>query len=314
MKKKILHTTIAFCTLALASLAQAQFFVGLNTGGTSITTFGGDGVSSAPIAITGLSGGDSIVDLDFRPSNGLLYGMGSSGTFYQISLAGVATVNAGPVYTPNMGETATSLGTPTVIDFNPAVDRLRVYSGTTNYRITPTSGVINEDGQLMYVVDPMNPDPQEGMTPNLVAAAYINADTDPGTMTVLYSIDAMFNTLVVNQVGPEFSTLRTQDILQLGGMGPAIDFLAGNTGFDVLTLSGMNTAYVSNGNTFFIVNLNMGMVGGVAGDLTNAFTVTGPGGTITDFTVIPEPSTYVLLGVGFVGLALLARRRSQARA
>ncbi len=306
-------SALALCSLALASVAHAQSFVGLNTGGRSLTTFGTNGNSTAPVAISGLSTGDSIVDIDFFSSGGgQLFGMGSSGTLYTIAFNGltaVATVNNGPVYTPAVAGGTTTIGTPTAIDFNPAANRLRVYSGTANFRITTgAGGILSDDGQLAYVAG----DPRFGMTPNLVAAAYINNDMDALTGTTLYSIDATFNTLVVHPAtgGPQFSMLQTQDVLTLGGI--MIDF-GTDTGFDVLTLGGINTAYVSNGNTFYTVSLNMGMVGGVAGDLANAFTVTGLGAGITDFAVVPEPGTYALLTVG-VAFGLLAFRRRQARA
>ncbi len=311
MKTKIRQVTFALCTLAVASFAQAQQFVGLGIGGTTLTSFGTNGVSSAPAPITGLTGGDSIIDIDFFSSgNGLLYGLGSSGTLYTINysfggLSAVATINNGPVYTPAVGGGATSIGTPTAIDFNPMADRLRVFSGTANYRITPgAGGILSDDGQLTY---------GDATVPNLVAAAYINNIDNPAS-TVLYSIDASLDMLVVHSGGPQFSMLTAQDLLQVGGVGAAIDFQAGMTGFDVLTVGGVNTAYLSNGNTFYIVNLNMGQVGGAAGDLTNAFTVTGLGAGITDFAVvIPEPSTYALLAVGLAfGFFVLRRQRARA--
>ena len=167
---------------------------------------------------------------------------------------------------------------------------------------------MTSDGTLTYI----SGDPQFGQTPNLVAAAYVNNDNDPATGTTLYSIDATFNTLVVHPAsgGPAFSMLQTQDTLTLNGV--MLDFLASNTGFDVLTQGGVNTAYVSIGNVIYIVNLNGGAVGGVAGDLTNFTTVTGLGAGITDFAVIPEPSTYALLGVGLVAFGLFHLRRTRS--
>lgn len=313
MKTNIIRAAlIVLCAMTTAAVVHAQTFVGLRTGGLSLTTFGTNGTSSAPITITNLSGGDSIIDLDFRPANGLLYGLGSSGTLYTIALDGTAAIAAGPVYTPSMGGGATSPGTPNALDFNPAADRVRLYSsnGTANFRINIAANTLIDDGALTYIAG----DPQDGMTPNLVAAAYINNDNDMGTGTTLYSIDAMFNTLVVHPAagGPAFSMLQTQDTLTL--MGAMIDFLASNTGFDVFTDGGTNTAYVSSGDTIYTVNLNMGQVGGVAGDLTTFTTVTGAGAGITDFAVVPEPSTYALMGVGLLALAAYRFRRSHRRA
>lgn len=312
---KIASLKVAVCAAVAAAVAGAggtalgQSFVGLGTGGTTLTSFGASGVSGPVIPITGLAAGDTIVDIDFFSSGtGQLFGMGSSGRLYTLTTGGatsVATLNAGPVYTAD-GAGGTSVGTPVAIDFNPAADRLRVFSGTSNFRITPGTGLLTSDGPLAYVAG----DARFGFAPNLVAAAYIN-NFDAPASTTLYSIDADSNSLVVHSVGPQFSTLATQELLQVGGAGAAIDFLAASTGFDVLTVGGVNTAYVSRGNTIYTVTLNMGMVGAAAGDLTLFTTVTGAGGTagITDFAVIPAPGAAV---VALAGLVVAARRRRMA--
>src|SRR5882672_6537243 len=67
--------------------------------------------------ITGLSAGDVLIGIDFRPANGLLYGAGSlSGSIYSVNTTnGVATVAS---------TMSTSLnGTAFGFDFNPLVDR-----------------------------------------------------------------------------------------------------------------------------------------------------------------------------------------------
>lgn len=287
----------------------AQNFVGLNTSGLSLTTFGPDGIASAPAPIVGLSAGDSLIDIDyFTSGNGLLYGMGVSGTLYTLTFGGVvanAAIDSGPVYPPAMPGGPTTIGTPTAIDFNPAADRLRVFSGVNTFRITPGAGTLSADGVLTYVAG----DPQFGMAPNLAAAAYIN-NFDGAAGTTLYSIDATSNSLVVHSVGPQFATLTTQDELQVGGVGAPIDFLAGTTGFDVLTTNNMNIAYVSNGDTIYTVRLNMGMVGDPAGDLTLFTTVTGAGSGITDFAVvIPAPGAAVC---GLLGAICFGARRRRS--
>jgi Domain of unknown function (DUF4394)/PEP-CTERM motif len=279
-----------------------------------LTTFGADGVSSAPSSIVGLSATDTLVDIDyFNSGNGQLYGMGASGTLYTLNIGGAtttATVDSGPAYTPAVAGGVTSVGTPLAIDFNPMADRLRVFSGVNNFRITQGTGLLSNDGPLTYVAG----DPQAGQTPNLVAAAYVNNFDGPPS-TTLYSIDASSNSLVVHSVGPQFSTITTQDELQVGGAGAAIDFLAGNTGFDVLTLGGINTAYVSSANSIYTVNLNAGGVGDPAGDLTLFATVTGAGsvGGITDIAAIPEPASLILASLGLGGIALVCVRRRQKR-
>ena len=66
--------------------------------------------------------GQVLLGIDFRPQNGLLYGLGSGGGVFAIDrTSGVATL-ASLLSTPTSG---TSFG----VDFNPIPDRLRVVSG-----------------------------------------------------------------------------------------------------------------------------------------------------------------------------------------
>ena len=118
--------------------------------------------SSAPIAISGLVGGDTIVGIDFRPANGHLYGLGSRGRLYDINpTTGAASqVGAGPI---------SLSGTRFGVDFNPAVDRLRVVSDTDeNLRINPDTGVAIVDTPLAYDAA----DPNSAQTPTWSPVAY----------------------------------------------------------------------------------------------------------------------------------------------
>jgi hypothetical protein len=45
------------------------------------------------------------------------------------------------------------------------------------------------------------------------------------------------------------------------------------------------------------------------GFVTNSFTTVGPNGPLTGVTIIPEPTTASLLGLGIVGLVLAGRKR-----
>lgn len=300
MKKLILTASVALVLFGSAgsSFAQTSFF-GLLTGGTSLQTFDLAGSSSLPLPVVGLNASDFLVDIDVRPINNVLYGMGTSGTLYTLTPTGVAFNAAVDVLNAIPGATA--------IDFNPAANRLRVYQGVNNFRLSPgtlsaSNGLITSDGPLDYATG----DPNDAATPNLAAAAYINSDNDPATGTTLYSIDPTLDVLVVHPASgsPQFSQLNTQNPLTLNGS----PFNAGpNVGFDVLTVGGINTAYFSNNNDIYTIDLNMGAIGGTAGQLTFLRTVPGPG--ITDIAVVPEPSTLGLLGLATAGL--ISRRRRQ---
>jgi len=73
--------------------------------------------------ITGLAGADtSLVGIDFRVQDGMLYGVGNAGGVYTID-----TTTA--VATPGVAlTTALTPGTFFGVDFNPAADRLRIVS------------------------------------------------------------------------------------------------------------------------------------------------------------------------------------------
>ena len=284
MKKILLTFTSLF--LALAGFAQAQSFVGLGSGGATLSFYNGSGSTPTTVPVTGLNGGDSLVGIDyFSSSNGQLYGMGTSGTLYVLSSTGAATVDV-----------SNAIPGATVIDFNPMANRLRVFANTTNFRLTPSTGTVTMDGTLTYAAG----DPNAGATPNLVAAAYTNNFAGP-TSTALYSIDASLNTLVLHTNGPTFSTLTTVGTLTLGGL--TFDALPGVTGFDVLTVGGVNTAYFSSGNNLYTLNLTNAV-------LTSSGTLAGPG--LRDIAVVvPEPSTYALLGLGLLaGFLVMRNRRS----
>lgn len=60
-----------------------------------------------------------------------------------------------------------SVDGPVVVDFNPAADRRRFMTGTTNHRINPDTGEVTVDGSQAYLAEDMH----AGETPNTVAAA-----------------------------------------------------------------------------------------------------------------------------------------------
>jgi hypothetical protein len=208
--------------------------------------------------------------------------MGTSGTLYVLGSSGAATVDV-----------LNAIPGASVIDFNPMANRLRVFANTTNFRLTPGTGVITNDGTLTYNAG----DPNFGATPNLVAAAYTNNIAGPAS-TALYSIDASLNTLVLHISGPSFSTLTTVGTLTLGGL--TFNAIAGITGLDVLTIGGVNTAFLSSGNSLYTLDLSTAV-------LTSMGTFSGVG--LRDIAAVPEPSTYALLGLGLLGGFFMLRHR-----
>lgn len=265
-------------------------FLGLTHTGDRLLRFDQTGTVSADTAISGLRAGDSLVDIDvFVSGDRRLYGLGTSGTLYALDAeSGAATVNV----------LNAALGSPTAIDFNPAADRLRVFSGDSNFRITPTTGVVSSDGLLGYAAGDVN----FGADPNLRAAAYINNFDAPGA-TSLFSIDSDLDTLNLHSGAPQFSVLNTSTELTLGGA--AFD-IGENVGFDVLSpMAGLNYGFVSNGNDLYRIDLSNGQLAALG-------TVAGNFQLRSIAVVVPEAST-LLAGGSFAVLAAMAVRRRWTR-
>ena len=94
-------------------------------------------LTSTSPAISGLVPSETLLGIDYRPSNGLLYGLGSKGNVYQLDpLTGVAS---NPVVLTNSATGNAPIvlqGVTFGVDFNPQADRLRVVSNTgQNLRI-----------------------------------------------------------------------------------------------------------------------------------------------------------------------------------
>src|SRR5262249_1823197 len=136
-----------------------------------------DGTS---IPVTGVTAGQTLVGIDVRPANGLLYGLGvnaatNAATLYTISvLTGVATIVG-------------SFNSPVVIDFpasahygfdfNPVVDRIRVTTDTgLNFRINPNNG-------SLAGLDPMIVGSQ------ISGVAFTNNATHNSGVTTQYTLD-----------------------------------------------------------------------------------------------------------------------------
>ncbi len=211
------------------------------------------------VPVSGVSAGQAIVGLDFRPATGELYAMGYNQTTGEARLyvidrnTGAATpVGMGPVMLqPNMGGVT--------FDFNPTVDRVRVMgSNGANYRMHPMTGaVVATDGMLNYAAN----DPNAGKMPLIATGAYTNSFAG-ATTTTLYNYDAGLNVLTT-QIPPNNGTQNT--------VGPS-GIVVNTTPIPVLDLDifyafadGSNTAYLcaaTDGNPnsrLFRIDLGTGM-------------------------------------------------------
>jgi hypothetical protein len=241
-----------------------------------------DGTS---IPVTGLTAGQTLVGIDVRPANGLLYGLGvnaatDAATLYTISvLTGVATI-VGSFNSPVVIDFPASADYG--FDFNPVVDRIRVTTDTgLNFRINPNNG-------SLAGLDPMI------VGSEISGVAYTNNETHNSGVTTLYTLDPLSDQLMiqglggnpnggiqtaVGPVGVDFSTVNGFDI------APGVDTLVANAGVP----SGSGLALLTVGGTvqLYIINLATG-AGTLIGNFLDGIT---PASGLAILNPSPPPAT-----------------------
>jgi hypothetical protein len=184
--------------LLSAPTAQAQVVYGL---GTQVST-GAQGLSvidpisgaaqpaglPTTIPISGVTAGQRLVGIDFRPANGQLYALGyNAGTtsvqLYTLNTSTGAATSVAAAFTLDLGTATDEIA----FDFNPLADRIRVVStNDVNVRLNPITGTLAvTDPNVAYASGtPANP--------AVSAVAYTNSFAGT-TSTVLYDIDRANN-------------------------------------------------------------------------------------------------------------------------
>nr|MBA2544404.1 DUF4394 domain-containing protein [Deltaproteobacteria bacterium] len=223
------------------------------------------------VAITGITAGETIAGIDFRPSTGVLHALttdgGNTGRIYTLDpQTGVAT---SPVSIAVAIPTGAELG----IDFNPTGPvALRIVSSAgLNVRVTDlATGAATADTAL------------NGANDSAAAAGYTDSITSAGS-TVLYVLDTELDRLRI-QNPPNAGTL-----VDVGAFGVDLDDLAS------LDIDGRdNVAYVtanltgSTGTSLHILDLTTGAVAAAAG-------VIGGGERILGITRTPPTTTLFAL-------------------
>lgn len=245
------------------------------------------GTTLATVPVTGL-GGDTLIGIDLRPADLLVYGVAADGSVYTIDpVTGAANAFATSAVDP---------GSDGGVDFNPVPSALRITDtgeqnlrlanspSTNNLAVTNTDSPLNyQPGDPMAMPAPIPPDVNAGANPNIVGSAYTNsiapsprdAATQGGTQ--LFGIDSGLDVLVL-QNPPNAGTLNT-----VGPLGVDTD---ASVGFDIhSTAIGSNTAYASL------------TVGGVAG----LYTINLTTGTATLVGAIAGTGGAAIVGLTVVG-------------
>ena len=173
--------------------------------------------STTAAAITGLASGETVLGIDFRPSDGQLYALGSTSRIYIVDTTTRAARAVSPMpFAP--GLQGQSFG----FDFNPVADAIRIHSDfDQNLRVSPmTGGILGTDKALVFAAS----DPNVGQSPNVVASAYTNSVSPKPQATALFAIDSTRDLLV--KVAPPNDGVVTS----VGSLG--VDATAAS-GFDI---------------------------------------------------------------------------------
>ena len=219
------------------------------------------------VAITGLAGSETLVGIDVRPKDGMLYGLSSTGRLVTIDPAtGAATVKA--TLSADAADTTAPYtamqGTAFAVDFNPAADRLRVISDSgQSLRINVDTGATTTDGNIN----------RAGVAPVVVAAAYTNSIPNAAS-TQLFDVDGASSVLAL-QNPPNDGTL-----VNVGPLGVTV---AGDGGMDIgggangLVLAALRTT-AGGPSSLYRVDLATGAATPVNGAATPATSVIGSAG------------------------------------
>jgi len=246
---------------------QAPVVLGLGDDG-RLHSFkpGAPNTIDASVAIGGLNGGETLLGIDVRPKDGLVYGITSAARIVTIDPAtGVATAKA--TLAPDAADTtlpyAGLVGASFAVDFNPVADRLRVIGdGGQNLRINVDTGATTTDGTIN----------RAGAMPMVTAGAYTNSYAG-ATATMLYDIDGASTSLAM-QNPPNDGVLANVGALGVAAMGDnGMDIAGGANG---LVLAALRTA-VNGPSSLYRIDLATGAATLVNGSADPALSRIGGG-------------------------------------
>ena len=246
--KAFLAASTALVTLA--GTAQAADLAALVGNDTIAIVDTATKKATKKMKVAGVEG--SLVGIDVRPADGMLYALAADGTLYTIALDGKATKKS-------KLETMLTAGTSATVDFNPVADRLRVIgSDGTSLRVN--------DGSLKYA----DGDANKGKAPKVRAGAYTNSVK--GTKeTTLLNVDTTTGALV-KQAPPNDGILNT-----VGALGPKVDVIA----FDIWSDGTKNEGWAMTGDQLWSIDL-------ASGKATPVAKIEGLGGVVTDIAILPK--------------------------
>jgi len=289
--------------VALSGGVHAETIVGLtNTQQLSVFDSATPGNGTSLMSISGLQTNEVLLGMDYRPSTGVLYGLGSSSRLYTLSASTGMAPFIASLSNANGSAPYMLAGATFGVDFNPVPD---LGMALPSLRVTSNAGEnlrINVNGANAGRVstDTALNGPQG--SPSIAASAYTNPDTDPSTGTALFGIDFVSDS-VYQQNPPNNGTL-----VLIGALG--VD-TTGQVGYDI-SASGVRYASLTSPITGKSALYTIGADG--AATFVGAFGVGGnlaiaPSLTDIAVTPVPEPAEYALFAAGLGIVALAVRRR-----
>lgn len=187
---------------AVTAMPRDEIVVAV-TASNRLVTFHADspGHLESVVPLRGLTAGEKVTSIDFRPATGELFALTSTNRMLTIDPATGQTHQVGVPLVTTPQVTANS---PGGFDFNPTVDRLRIVNAANdNLRFNPLTFLPVDsdanaangntpDTSLAYIATDLN----VGVDPNIVGSAYDRNDNDGATATTLWGIDSVLNNLV----------------------------------------------------------------------------------------------------------------------
>jgi hypothetical protein len=217
-------------------------------------------------ALSGIVIGETIVGIDYRPANGLLYALGSRGNLYTLEPATGKATFRGEIKAA-AGQSFTGLqGSSFAVDFNPVVDRLRVVSNSgQNLRINVDTNEVLADVAVNSAAGAV---PFPNVAVAVSGAAYTQSFKG-STATQLYTLD-LSQGLLQRMDPPNNGTLQP---------GVSLGVVAtGSNGFDVEARNAVGYAAIRTGAVVSLYRIDLNATANAAtkvGDFASADTITG---------------------------------------
>lgn len=269
---RMLATAVLATLLLPASASAATIFGVTNTNQLVSFNSVNPGTFLSNTQITGTSA--TFLAIDFRGSNGLLYGLGDD--------YGLYTINTTTGFASQIGGSLPLAGSNFGFDFNEVVDAIRVVGNLDdNYVVNANTGTATQFTDVAFGAGDLN----SGVDPIVSGNAYIH-----GTPSQ-FAIETATDSLVM-QANNE-GTLTTVGSLGVA-VGPRTSF---DIGFD-------GVAYMANDGRFWTVNLGTGAATFVGNNPETLFAIS---------SAVPEPATWgmMLMGFGAIGSVVRRRRKTQ---